>query len=245
MKIALISDIHGNGVALDAALDDIERQQVDQIICLGDVVEFGPQPVEATRRVQALNCPVIMGNTDDWILNGFPGDIPQGLDESDTIFHWCAAQLSEDDLRFLRTFQATLSFTIGSKNGLCFHGSPRSNREKIVASTPDTELEPMFAGCEATILIGGHTHLQLQRRWQDRIILNPGSIGVPLAREVNSGEPRRYHPQAEYAILSDQNGVFSIEFRQVPYALNILREITLGSGMPYAEWWIGNWDRAT
>jgi predicted phosphodiesterase len=69
MRIAIISDIHGNMVALDAALADIESEHVDQIVCLGDVAEFGPHPREVLARLRALGCPVIMGNTDERLID--------------------------------------------------------------------------------------------------------------------------------------------------------------------------------
>nr|BBH91349.1 hypothetical protein KTC_61000 [Thermosporothrix sp. COM3] len=68
MKVALIADIHGNRVALDAALADIKRSGADMIVCLGDVVGTGPQPQAVLERLQALVCPVVMGNTDEWAL---------------------------------------------------------------------------------------------------------------------------------------------------------------------------------
>ncbi len=77
MRIALISDIHGNAVALDIVLDALKKQQVDSIICLGDVAASGPQPCQVIERLRAIGCPVVMGNTDDWLLQ------PQLKDKTD------------------------------------------------------------------------------------------------------------------------------------------------------------------
>jgi putative phosphoesterase len=241
MKLAIISDIHGNAFALDTALAQIEQQQVDQIVCLGDVAVFGPQPHETVQRIQALGCPVVMGNTDDWILNDYPGTTPDHLSESETIFHWGASMLTPDDIDFLRTFQPTLEITLGPKTILCYHGSPRSSREAILATTPDSDLDTVYANSTAPILIGGHTHLQMLRRWRERLILNPGSIGIPPTRPFGPDESRSYHPQAEYMLLAWENNALNIEFHQIEYNLTILRNITLASGMPHADWWISKW----
>ena len=69
MRIALISDIHGNLTALEAALAEIDRHKVDRIICLGDVALDGPQPTAVIRRLREQGIPVIKGNTDDWLLH--------------------------------------------------------------------------------------------------------------------------------------------------------------------------------
>ncbi|MBI3286567.1 MAG: metallophosphoesterase family protein [Chloroflexi bacterium] len=72
MRVAIFSDIHGNLVALEAILAEIERERVDQMICLGDVAATGPQPAETLHRLRELNCPVVMGNTDARFLNPQP-----------------------------------------------------------------------------------------------------------------------------------------------------------------------------
>src|SRR5438270_12277922 len=68
MRIAVISDMHGNCVALDAVLADLASRQVDRVVCLGDAVQGGPQPAEAIARLRELACPAVMGNADDWLL---------------------------------------------------------------------------------------------------------------------------------------------------------------------------------
>jgi len=70
MRIAIIPDIHGNGVALDAVLADLQQQAIDQIVCLGDAIQDGPQPAAVIQRLRDLACPVVMGNADAWLLSG-------------------------------------------------------------------------------------------------------------------------------------------------------------------------------
>jgi predicted phosphodiesterase len=103
MRIALIADIHGNLVALESVLQDVARESVDQIICLGDAAALGPQPHDVVHRLRQLQCPVILGNTDAWLL------APKGAKTSDseilaTITSWCAEQLTPEDQQYVHAF---------------------------------------------------------------------------------------------------------------------------------------------
>ncbi len=125
MRIGLISDIHGNRVALDAVLEDIERSGgVDQLICLGDVA-VGPQPNESLARIRELECPVIMGNWDACFLDGMPEVHDEiGLKLVETA-EWWASFLSDGDKDFIRSFQRTLEVPLDDGASMfCFHGSP-------------------------------------------------------------------------------------------------------------------------
>src|SRR5437870_4765085 len=107
MRIAFLSDIHGNLFALEAVLADLEAQDVDRVVCLGDVC-FGPQAHECLERVRALGCPVILGNWDSWSIEGFPrADDPIGMMLYE-IGGWWAQLLTDDDRAFVRTFVPTL-----------------------------------------------------------------------------------------------------------------------------------------
>ena len=108
MRLALISDIHGNCAALEAVLGHLSTQNVTQLICLGDVASTGPQPREVIKRLQEINCPVVMGNMDAWLLQ------PELKAQPDLrrqcwqdIDRWCAEQLSSVDQAYLHTFQPT------------------------------------------------------------------------------------------------------------------------------------------
>ncbi len=242
MRLAIISDIHGNLTALETALADIRAASPDQIVFLGDIADRGPQPHEVVQCVQSLNCPAVMGNTDDLLVS--PPSATELNKQAEVPFwgmiQWCRTQLSDDDLAFMRTFQPTL--TISLENGqklLCYHGSPRSNMDRIWASTPDDDLKAMLGQQTAPIMIGGHTHLPLFRRLHDQIILNPGSIGLaftptPDGRELNNN-------RAEYLILTVERRRLSVEFRQVVYSLDHYIQMVQKSGMPRQDWWLPLW----
>src|SRR5918911_3132157 len=126
MRVAIIADIHGNRVALDAVLAELGGEHIDQLVCLGDVAATGPQPREALDRLRELGCPVVMGNADASLLDPTR---PETADEVGRriadISHWCAAQLSPADRERVRAFPPTLELPLGGgRTLLCFHGSP-------------------------------------------------------------------------------------------------------------------------
>ena len=244
MRIAVISDIHGNLVALDAVLQDLEQDTYDEIICLGDLALRGPQPRECLERIEELRCPVVMGNTDEWLLPGrsalesrvYTGPVVD-------IQMWCVDQIDRRHQAFVGRFQPKIDIVSNASMSVCFfHGSPRDNTENMFATTAQAELEAMIEGSEATVLIGGHTHVQMVRRISGRTIVNVGSVGLPFlwrkAPEESSPEDLRVGQCAEYGVVELRDGRFSVDLRRVPIDGSRLRDVTLRSGMPHSEWWL-------
>src|SRR5688572_22098559 len=112
MKIAIISDIHGNAFALETALADLKRESVDQLVCLGDAIQGGPQPAQTVAWLRDLACPVVMGNADAWLLTGVETSheaIPEArLKKMNAVRDWSLTQLSQSDRAFIETFQPTV-----------------------------------------------------------------------------------------------------------------------------------------
>lgn len=241
MRVGLIADIHGNLPALDAVLADLEGEQVDITVCLGDVAATGPFPVESIRRVRELDPPVVKGNTDAFLLEPGPSDTDdENVRRIEEIDRWCAEQLSAADLDFLAGFQPTVDVPLGDDaNLLCFHGSPRSYDHIISATTPDEDLDLMLNGQRATVLAGGHWHFQLLRRHQDMLLINPGSIG--LAYDVSPDGEVRVPARAEYAVLSWEDGRLGVDLRRVPYDRDVTVRAMFERDMPHAEWWSAGW----
>lgn len=246
MRIGLIADIHGNLLALEIVLQELVQEQIDQIICLGDIASLGPQPRQVIDRLRLLRCPVILGNTDAWLLHP-PLPTPDTSEDGRIlreINRWCAEQLEDSHRAYLQTFPATLAYPLDEQRTLlCFHGSPRSFDDVIAATTPDAEVAQMLAGFSAPLMVGGHTHIQMLRRYEDSFLVNVGSVGLP---GVNAGDPalpmnHNVH-WAEYGVLSLQNRRLSIDLRRTPLDMAALLQEARRSDMPHLDWWTQKWN---
>ncbi len=244
MRVALIADIHGDLEALEAVLADIGREGVDRVICLGDVAATGPKPHETIERLMELGFPTVMGNADEDMLRPLrPVSAAKASEDArrvSDIDRWGAGELSEKHLEYIRTFRTTVEVALeDGRSLLCFHGSPRSNTDVILSTTSEKELGAMLSGhTGADIMAGGHTHAQMMRRHGKSILVNPGSVGLPVDGE---GEAAHNPPWAEYAVVSSGDGASSVEMRRVAVDVEAVWGAALGSGMPHAEWWASDW----
>jgi putative phosphoesterase len=216
MRVALISDIHGNEVALRAVLQSIERAGVDQIVCLGDVATLGPRPGFVLDELRRLGCPCILGNHDDFLVDA---QLIHQYTEAPVIkeaVDWCREQLAVADLEFVRTFRTELSIDLDAHNKLLlFHGSPRSHMEDMLATTPADELDTFLDGRRATVMAGGHTHIQMLRQHRGILLVNPGSVGLAF-REYVAGKAPTLMLHAEYAIVAAEHGEVNVVLHRVP-----------------------------
>ena len=237
MRVALISDIHGNDLALGAVLADIKRRGVDQIVCLGDVATLGASPQKSIDLLVALNCPCIIGNHDAFLLQpGLVETYTQAAPVIDAI-NWCREQLSTESFDYLRTFKPMDELLLGSASMLLYHGSPRSNVEDIVATTPPELLDRLFEDQQATVMAGGHTHVQMLRQHRGRLILNVGSVGMPF-REYVAGARPTILAHAEYTIVEEAAGVVAATLYRVPLDKSALRDSLAKSTNPLRDWLI-------
>ena len=140
-RLALISDIYGNGVALDAVLADLARRDVADIVCLGDLAAGGPQPQEVLARLRELDCQAVRGNANGWLLEGLPPGRSNETRRLGEIMAWACARLAPADLDYLAALPSTLTITAENLSLLWFHGSPRSDIEPLLATTPEAELD--------------------------------------------------------------------------------------------------------
>ncbi|MGE5654856.1 MAG: metallophosphoesterase family protein [Bacillota bacterium] len=234
MKIALLSDIHGNMAALSAVLADLGGERVDQFICLGDIASGGPQPREVIAKLRELAVPIVMGNTDYRLMNqGVPDNPSDHVRKLIDIEAWIRATVPAAELAPLA--EAPLTLTLELDNGqrlLCCHGSPRSRDERLVAGIQDEELAPAFNGHEFDLLAAGHTHLTMLRYYHQSLVINPGTVGSPT---LGLG------PVASYALLTTDGANVSVDFRRVGYDITPAVQAALSSGMPHGDWWISSW----
>jgi predicted phosphodiesterase len=247
MRVAIISDIHGNCVALDSVLAELKNELVDQMVCLGDAVQGGPQPARVVSQLRELACPVVMGNADDFLLTGKDSGAEQISDTRrirlDAVRSWQLAQLAPDDLAFIGAFQPTVRLPLDDECSLlCYHGSPHSFDHVILPLTPDEKIQRYLNPEGNTIYAGGHTHVQFIRHLGRTFHFNPGSVAFAYRHD----QPEKlFHadPWAEYALLNSNNGRLALEFRRVNFDVRQLIDLYQSSDIPYAENAIAHYER--
>ncbi|KIG12426.1 serine/threonine protein phosphatase [Enhygromyxa salina] len=232
-RVAFISDLHANLVAVDAVLADIDQLGVDEIVCLGDIVDLGPQPCELLDRLHEREVRCIRGNHDT--LDEHPPH--HMLLEIET---WTQAQLGEARLRELAELPEQLTLEIDSARVLCVHGSPRDDTDQVLASTTRDTLVSWIGDHEFDVMVGGHTHVQLLRRLDARLIVNVGSVGMPFERAFDGGAPKIL-PWCEYGVISGADGTLSVDLRRVPLDLERFAASVRESSMPGAARWVEQW----
>ncbi|MGI6358811.1 MAG: metallophosphoesterase family protein [Bacillota bacterium] len=233
MRLALISDVHGNATALRAVLADMAGERVERIISLGDAVSSGPQPEEVLQLLAENRVELVIGNTEQRLLHPIS---PEGQSEHVVMLMeieaWIRQTVPGDVLDRLRNAKQTIDVQLGENlHLLCCHGSPRSANERLVAELSDEELERTFIGSRFDLLAAGHTHIQMLRNYRSRRLLNPGTVGSAIGMG----------PVAQYALLSASSGRVDVSFRSVPYDITPAVEAAKRFGMPHAEWWVNNW----
>lgn len=240
MRILIFSDIHGNAVGLDAMLADIQGEMFDQMVCLGDAIQGGPQPDEVVARLRNLGCPVVMGNADAWLLTGEESGAEQIAEERkrkmDAVRLWSLERLNEADRAFIGAFQPTVEIALGhGRTLLCYHGSPQSFDDVILPTTPDEDVRRFLTPQAMTIYTGGHTHMQFIRHFGRTFHFNPGSVGFAYRHDQERDAKFRADPWTEYAVLTVIGERISLEFRRVPYDAEQIMAVYQSSGRPFAD----------
>jgi predicted phosphodiesterase len=218
MKIAAISDIHGNLGALEAVLADIARRGVDVTVNLGDILSGPLLPRETADRLMALNLPTICGNHERQVLTMRP-------DEMGASDRYAADMITGRQREWLAELPGTMRLSEGIF--LC-HATPASDVDCYLEDIRDGELVPVplaqirerSAGCDASVIFCGHTHIpRVAHLAATQIIVNPGSVGIqayngnhPIPHRVEIGSPH-----ARYAIAEGGASGWTVDLIAVPY----------------------------
>jgi predicted phosphodiesterase len=233
MRIALLSDIHGNLAALDAVLDDMKRRgPFDQVIVAGDLVWSGPWPSAVVDRVQQMATAVIQGNTDAFFMRQ-KADTPSGKDEERFAAQlaWMTDRLGAERVAYLADlpFAHRVSPAPGHEL-LVVHANPADLTRPITVYFTDANLDDMLLmpdGHEPDwqALAFGHVHIPHIRWWRERLLVDVASAGLPM-----DGDQR-----AVYAILTWDGQAWCAEHQRVYYPVPVVvREMRI-SGMPRSK----------
>lgn len=182
MRIAVISDVHGNVMALDAVLAELEDHRPEAIVVGGDVVS-GPYPVETLERLIALErAYFVRGNGDREVVEAFDSGHPFDPEEQDPARKagaWVAQRITRAQRDFLAGFDERVVLTVEGLGEVLFcHGSPESDEEIVTSLTPEPALRRMMSGFAPRLVVGGHTHVQFDRMIDGIRVVNSGSIGM-------------------------------------------------------------------
>jgi predicted phosphodiesterase len=184
LRIALVSDIHGNLAALEAALGAIGAAAPDRIVVLGDLVYNGPRPAEVMDVVMALEAAgayVIAGNTDIAVADGDYAAAFPWLDEVPASHRaaadWAHEQLSDEQLEYLRRLPAERRLAFDDELVLGTHGSPGSQTQGLPADLDAAVTVQRATRTDARVIACGHTHVADVRELGRKLLVNPGSCG--------------------------------------------------------------------
>ena len=223
--MAVISDVHGNRLALDAVLDDIARQGVDATACLGDHVSGPLDPAGSADRLMGLDGPVIRGNHDRWLIDRVGKEL-------DPVDRFALMRLKASHRAWLEAMPATA--VVDGSVFLC-HGTPTSDNtvwldnywyDRQTTLPSEESIMRHAAGVDYPVILCGHTHMARSVRLRDgRLIVNPGSVGV----QVVHGSP-----DARYAIVERRDGQWFSSIRMVPYDHEAAAEQARANG--FAGW---------
>lgn len=207
-RIAVIADIHGNLPALEATLDDIAAERVDEVLVAGDLVGRGPQGSAVVARVRQAGLPCIRGNHEDYLLSFRRREVPEGWLEARewAASRWMAGELTDADEAFLDALPFTTTSELEPQLRL-FHGSPRSYNEGLGHWTSREVFLEHLRGIDEHVLICAHTHRAGVWEFDEGIVANVGSVGLPF-----NGDWR-----AQYAVFEGSAQRWAVQMRQVAY----------------------------
>jgi predicted phosphodiesterase len=203
MRVAIISDLHGNTFALEAILEDIAKQGVDQIIVAGDSVNGHPNSKQCWDMVMALGCPVLQGNHEQYMYRlGTEAAEPEWMQERFQTIRFFHSQFSSANLEKMRA----LPFTYSLPDLLICHATPGDAFKSLFSHSTPLELENAFAGATENNIVRGHNHNWFTTHWNGRTLHSIDAAGLPLTGK----------PIAPYAIFS-LDKTWSLEKRLMNY----------------------------
>jgi predicted phosphodiesterase len=224
VRVALISDAHGNAVGLQAALDEIGGRGADLVVALGDMAQGGPQPAECLELLRGVEAQVVLGNSDAFLLD--PDASTEPTTERLLVQReWSLAQLAPSDVDYIRSFEPTVEIALDEVELLCFHATPADFDTVVRPEDPPDA----FEGTGADLLAGGHVHVPQLRRVGGAWYVNPGSVGLGYDA-LQPDDDFRFDAWASYAIVE----AASVEFHRAPFDLDELDRVTRAAGMPLA-----------
>lgn len=223
MRVAVLSDIHGNAHALDRCLDDLaSRGGADVVVAAGDLCLDGPRPKQVLEKLHAIGARCLRGNTDRFVGEADPAQFD---DEDARGVQWVRERIGEEWTHWLAELPFSLAFGDGEDGLLVCHANPKNDDEHVWPDAYDDTLEGLFDGVTQRTIAFGHLHLPYVRVWRGRTLVNVASAGLP-----KDGDPH-----AHYAILTWRSGGWEVQSRRVAFDVEKVVKQLKKSGIPDVE----------
>jgi putative phosphoesterase len=220
--LGIISDVHANVLALEAALDALRKRGADTVICLGDLVGYGPSPNETLDLIRSAGVICTLGAADERIAFDFAGKHRPRKGVADQILQWTREVMKPDHIEFLRTLpvQQRLETPVGRLR--FFHGGPDTPEQRTNLDQDPVSLARMLEENRCRIIAAGNTHVPFYRQVTNGWVVNPGSVGLAL-----NGEPG-----ADYAVLTIRDGTLELHMDKVEYDFAAVAFDIIAWGLP-------------
>lgn len=231
-RVAVITDIHANLPALEAALARIDELGIERTYCGGDLVGYAPWPNEVCKLIADREFPTIYGNYDYAIARdeedcgcAYRDPVDRALGERSIA--WTLEHTSPETKEFMLEFPFDLRFELGGKRVRLVHGSPRKVNEYLFEDKPARTFERIAAGAECDVLVFGHTHQPWIDTYGDVLFVNCGSVGKP-----KDGDPR-----GGFAVLEASGDGVEARVERFEYDTELAARAVEASELPseYAE----------
>jgi predicted phosphodiesterase len=245
-RTALLSDAHGNAVALRAVLAELDAEGIDRAVCLGDMLQGGPHPAECLELLRERGWPAILGNADALLLDpataeGSAEQLSEAVLEAGA---WSRAQLSDEQADVVAAWAPSLDVDLGhGRRLLAFHATPSSYHPLVWPTQTEEEFRRELGPVDADVAAGGHTHLPFVRRVGRTLFVNPGSVGFGYDHEQPE-EGFALDPWASYAVIHSAPAGLRVELRRLAFDPAAVARALRSCGMPGAEERAAMWDRA-
>lgn len=234
MRYAILSDIHGNLTALNSVLEDINRKNIDRVICLGDTISKGCHSHECLAIIKKVADVVLLGNNDAHFTKGLD-EIAQQSSQNFNFdsFYFNQKQLTNEDINYIKSLPMCCEFEISGCLVRCFHAAPYDYDKTIIGYDRLIDKMKQFEPCDYTsakvadIAIFGHVHDPHMECLFGRRLINVGSVGNPvsfISDDKYNSTAKNLRNMAQYLIIEGKDGKqdagISISFEMVEYDID-------------------------
>lgn len=210
MRIATISDIHSNLYALNEVLADIEKRNVDMVVCTGDLVGYATRPNEVIETLRKNKVLTIMGNYDEAIGNfkiicGCDYPDPKDAEKASLSMKFTSEETTDENKAYLRNLPKEAVISFNNKTIRFVHGSTRLINEYLKENS--RESDEVMNNLDEDILVCGHTHIPYVKYYGEKLLVNAGSVG----------KSKTGSPNANYVIIDIIDSIVEVEIIEVFY----------------------------